>query len=777
MPMTAFEIAWKYHTLSRCVIPSGGGPKRKSALVKWTRYQTERPSDEQLQEWESELAPAIWAMPTGPVSGLFVIDCDSADSVAMMEAARLKPHVRTPRGGAHFYCRWPGFDVPSKAGILPGIDVRGHGGYVNFAGTNAHGPYRVLIFPADNTLHAFEELPRRVQEALRPPAKTLTDRIFEQAIDRAQPGTRNDTCFWLCCQLRDNRVPQAEAEGIVRRYAGAVTVMGSQAYTEDEALASLGQAYSAPAREPWHTERSTTTGDKHLFNLTDYGNAERLVHHSGDNLRYCYERRRWLVWNGKVWEWDSGAQVTALAKMAVRAIYREAADEPSDERRRALVSHARKSESNPSLCAMIDLARSEQGISVTPSQLNADKWLLNCLNGTLDLRTGTLRPHESKMLITLIAPVRFDPGATCPLWDAHMRKVTGGDEPLIAYQQRVFGQCLTAETKQQEVYFVHGGGNNGKSTTLGTIRKLMGDYAGSIDIETLLSKERSSSNTREQLADLIGKRLVLSSEVKKGMKLNINLIKDMSGGEEIRGDRKYEHTVAFLPTHKLILFGNHKPRVNDNTLSAWRRLKLIPYVVTIPEKDIDVNLPSKLEGEFSGILNWLVAGCLDWQREGMLPPEPVKAATDNYRREQDALLDFFRDCCKFGPSREVPKETLREAYMQWCADNGFEPVSKTEFKDRLIEEGVSEKKSGSVRSWRGITLTTPAHVQNGTHGTDGTLFSRNSHIEKLEKTLENRVPSVPSVPKPDPLPLSPETSGTESLAHDPSPNDQEGVIL
>jgi len=263
---------------------------------------------------------------------------------------------------------------------------------------------------------------------------------------------------------------------------------------------------------------------------------------------------------------------------------------------------------------------------------------------------------------------------------------------------------------------------NGKSTTLASIRKVLGDYAVSVDIEILLNRERTSSNTREQLANLKGKRFVLSSEVKKRMTLNINLIKDMTGGEEIRGDRKYEHTITFSPTHKMILFGNHKPRVDDSTYSAWRRLKLIPYTITIPIGDIDPDLSSKLEEESSGILNWLVSGCLAWQKDGMLTPDTVKAATDNYRREQDALLDFFLDCCELGHSKEVTKGALKDAYDDWCSQNSFEPVSQSEFKDRLIEAGVSDKKSGSVCSWRGIGLKLAVNAQNGTDGTNGTLF-------------------------------------------------------
>ena len=134
-----FDIAFKYHTLGRCTIPSGGGPSGKGALVPWAEFQSRKPTDPEVQDWEERLRPRVWAMVTGKVSGCFVIDCDSPEAVAMMAAAGLQPHVKTPRGGSHYYCALPSFPVPTKAGILPKVDVRGEGGYANFCGGNLSG--------------------------------------------------------------------------------------------------------------------------------------------------------------------------------------------------------------------------------------------------------------------------------------------------------------------------------------------------------------------------------------------------------------------------------------------------------------------------------------------------------------------------------------------------------------------------------------------------------------------------------------------------------------
>jgi putative DNA primase/helicase len=272
----------------------------------------------------------------------------------MMESAGLKPHVKTTKG-AHYYVGWPSWTISNSSRLLPGVDIRGSGGYVNFCGGNGKVSYEVLIMPTDDSLYAADKLPAELQKALRPKPKTVAERILQEALDRVRPGNRNDTGLWLACQLRDNGLSQAESEAVMLRYAVQVGNSGLEPYTESEALSSLQQAFTRPAREPWHAPSTH-------FNLTDMGNAERLVYQFGDTLHYCYERKKWLVWNGKVWEWDTGAKIEALAKETVRGIYREAADELDEDRRKELASHARRSESDNKINAMIILAQSEKGI-------------------------------------------------------------------------------------------------------------------------------------------------------------------------------------------------------------------------------------------------------------------------------------------------------------------------------------------------------------------------------------------------------------------------------
>ncbi len=701
MKNNVFTIAYKYHTLGRCVIPSGGGRGGKQALIQWKRYQNERPTGAQLDEWQKSLNPPIWAMPTGPVSGLFVVDCDNKEANAIMETTGLKPHTQT-RKGFHYYVAWPSWAISNSSRILPGVDIRGQGGYVNFCGENGKASYKVLIMPTDDSLYTVEQLPAKLQKALKPKPKTLSDHILQDALYRAQPGNRNETGLWLACQLRDNSLSQTEAKGMMLRYVAQVGDTGPEPYTESEALSSLEQAFTRPAREPWHAPDPTqATG---VFNLTDLGNAERLIHHYGNSLRYCYERKRWLVWTGRLWEWDSGAKITTLAQLTVRNIYHEAANEPDEKERKEIAVHARRSEGDHRINAMINQALNKLPVKAT--ELDTNPWLLNCLNGTIDLKTGQLLPHRKEDLLTVVVPVEYYPEAQCPRWLSFLDQVTGGDTELAGFLQRAIGYSLTGDTKSQVVFLLYGLGNNGKSTFTMTIRRLLAGYAERLDADDLMVKDRKlGGGPKEGIANLRNKRYVVGSELQDGKRLDVSLIKDLTGGETVKARRLYEHDVEFMPTFKLWLYGNHKPVIADSTLSIWRRMKQIPFNVTIPDSEIDQDLPSKLKEELPGILAWAVKGCLDWQQYGLKEPEAVTNATASYRHEQDILADFIEDYCILEPLATIPKSNLKDGYQKWCQDNSVEPVTQRTFRARLVEKGIIDHKgTGGQRCWKGIRL-------------------------------------------------------------------------
>ncbi len=742
-----FAVVYKYHTLGRCVIPSGGGDKRKKALIPWTPYQTRKPDDMQLEKWQRELKPEVWAMVTGPVSGLFVVDCDTKEAIAMMEAAGIKPHAKTPRGGYHYYCKWPSWVIPTKAGLLPGVDTRGQGGYVNFCGGNGKASYQVLIMPTDESLITFGQLPAELQKPLKPKPKTLTERIYQEALDRAQPGNRNETGLWLACQLRDNHISEADAETTMRRYAAEVSDLGTEPYTENEAIASLHQAFTRPAREAWHpTAPAPETGQ---FNLTELGNAERLVAQYGDILRYCYERRKWLIWNGKYWQWDAGNKITKLAKQTVRNIYREAADEPDEKLRKAIADHARRSENDHRLSAMVTLAQSETGVPITIDELDADQWLLNVNNGTINLRTGELRSHDPKDLITRIVSLDYTPNAISQVWQDFLSKIFEGNQELISYVHRALGYSITGDQGEQAFFFCHGAGWNGKSTLLGAIQDVLGPYVAEADPSAFMVSKNQSPGPNETIAELYKIHMVCSTEVEDGQRLSTTLIKRMTGGEELRCERKYEHGFNFLPQYKLWLSGNHEPVITDTTNSIWNRLKKIPFTVTIPENERIKNFRKLLSKEHGqAILAWLVNGCLEWAQHGLGEPPVITEATQHYRESQDILLEFLTESCIRQPSASIIVADLYKAYKQWCDDNSSYAIGKNTFSARLKEKGfITDRGSRNKLIWKGIRLMTEEEkVTSVTSVTDFAYLSFTKGIQ--EKGKEKEVTKVTKITEP-----------------------------
>lgn len=443
-----------------------------------------------------------------------------------------------------------------------------------------------------------------------------------------------------------------------------------------------------------------------LFNYTNLGNAERLVSQFGESIHYCYERKMWLIWTGRNWGWDTGSTIINYAIRTVRSIYNEAANSADKEARDFICQHARKSENGSRIEAMISLTKALPGIPIKVSELDAHPWLFNVNNGTIDLKTGKLQPHDRVDLQTILIPINYKADASCPLWDNFLIKISNGNKEVVQYLQKAVGYSLTEDTKLQIFFFLYGIGNNGKSTFTMTIRKVMGEYGSKLSIDDLMTRERKVSGAAaEGLADLRGKRFVFASEISQGHRLSVGLIKDLTGNETIKVRRLYEHEIEYPPTYKIWISGNHKPVITDTTLSIWRRLKLIPFTVVIPPNEIDNDLPTKLEAELPGILAWAVHGCLDLQKYGLGEAEEVKKATALYRKDEDTLGDFLEDFILVEPKEAwITKVVMKGLYLKWAQDNGLEPLGQKTFKTQLLEKGVidgftTDKKS---RAWLGI---------------------------------------------------------------------------
>jgi putative DNA primase/helicase len=432
---------------------------------------------------------------------------------------------------------------------------------------------------------------------------------------------------------------------------------------------------------------------------TELGNARRLVRHFGQDFRHCHPWKKDLVWDGRRWREDDTAQAERWAKEIPRLLYEEAAA-GDDSKRQQLVRHGLDSEKAKVIKATMALARSEPGVPVLPAQLDTDPYLLNVLNGTIDLRTGVLRTHRREDLLTKLAPVSFDPEATCPLWLKFLGRIMDGNDDVIGYLRRVVGYCLTGDVSEQALWFFHGQGANGKSTFLGAVLALFGDYGMQAVSDLLMVKGHEAHPTER--ADLFGRRFVATIETEEGKRMAEALMKQMTGGDKVRARKMHKDFFEFDPTHKIVLAANHKPQIRGTDLAVWRRIKMVQFDQTIPDEEKDKALPDKLRKELPGILNWALQGCLDWQKDGLGEPDEVRQATSQYQAEQDAVQGFLDARCHLHPEAKVQSSALLKVYHEWSGD---QVMTGPAFRERLKAKGFSSKEgTGGCYHWHGIGL-------------------------------------------------------------------------
>lgn len=460
------------------------------------------------------------------------------------------------------------------------------------------------------------------------------------------------------------------------------------------------------------------------FPLTDTGNAERLVQRHGQDLHYIAPWNKWLVWDGRRWRLDDTLEVHRRAKDTVRAIWLEAADTEDKARKRDIVKWATTSESAARLASMLDRARAEPGIAIRTDDLDPDPWKITVENGMLDLRTFSLEPHHREDMSTKLVPAPFDFDAECPRWEAFLDRVMNGNKEMITFLQRAVGYSLTGSTKEQCLFFLYGEGANGKSTFLEILRILLNDYATQADFTTFL--EKKGDGPRNDVARLFGARVVTSSEVGEGKRLNESLVKSLTGSDTIAARYLYAETFEFKPTFKLWLAANHRPIIRGTDPAIWRRFRLIPFTVQIPEQERDPQLLEALRAELPGILTWAVGGCHQWQLHGLGVPQEVREATDAYRRDSDTLGAFLEDACELDATASTPAKELYDAYAKWADEGGEFKLSQTAFGRRLEERGIiAEKRHGGVKWRRGVRLLhrdqtgkTPQYGSSQPHRTD-----------------------------------------------------------
>lgn len=459
---------------------------------------------------------------------------------------------------------------------------------------------------------------------------------------------------------------------------------------------------------------------------TDQANARRLTSAFGNAI--IVAAGKWRVWDGRHWKEDEAdvyryaCRLSAIIKdeakereaKGVKLLDADPAD--ADGKREiavaaALMKWALKSEMKGTIEAAIGLARKMMTRGV--GDLDRDPFALNCLNGTVDLRTGVIRKHDPQDYITRLVPLKYAPDAACPTWDRVLHEITretddagraaggagaGGRAPIADFLRRWFGYCLSADVSEQ-CFVVHwGSGANGKSTVMQMMQATSGDYAGTA-APGLLAASKGSDRHPTEIAALFGRRMVTAHESSEGVVLREDFVKQATGGDRITARFMREDFFEFDPTHKIQLLTNHKPQVKGQDEGIWRRVLLVPYLASFGSAEEvavgkrkalgDMDLVVKLAAELEGILAWRVRGCIEWCNEGRLrPPAAVRAASEAYRVEQDRVGQFVTECCEVGYGLTEPLTEgmggLYPAYQGWCKDGGIMALSKLRFMDEVF---------------------------------------------------------------------------------------------
>ena len=708
-------------------------------------YKEASTDAEMIDRWWGTWPSANIGFHPGP-SGILVLDLDTYKAnyvgVELTFAEKQTVTCITGGGGEHLFFDTKGERYGSMGKQVDGYDIKGWGGHVvlppsahmsgnRYTWEMGYAPWEHGLAPVPG---AVAELYRQRAERKSAVGSNGNGHSFDagrefdrarEALERLADWRADDYDNWMRVGMALSELGDTgfdlwdEWSKLSDKYKEGVTWAKWKTFKPGQGitlatlhhLASLDSPVVVSARPSKNGAKAEEEAPvqkvwPETIRQTDLGNALRMARQFGKDLMHIQTWGKWYVWEGRYWKEDETNAVRRLARDTVRNIYAEAAEMADEDARKAVAKWGMSSESKFRFASMIDLAKDDEKIASRFDELDQNPWLLNVANGTLDLRTGKLRPHDRADKLTKMVPIAYDSTAEAPLWMKFLRRVLAGDENMVEFVQRAVGYSLTGETTEQCLFFLWGTGRNGKSTFVETVRKVLADYGKTAPRDLVQLRNDNSEGIPNDVAQLPGVRFVYGSELEQGRRMAESKIKDLTGGDRISARFMRGEYFDFSPRFKIWLFGNHKPVIVGTDEGIWRRIRLIEFTVYIPDDEVDGKLPQKLEDELPGILRWAVEGCLKWQREGLSTPVKVKAATAAYRANMDILGQFIDACCVVGKQYEAPFASLYSAYEKWCPTVGEHAVSGRRFGDALTERGFQISRTNAVKTRTGIGLLT-----------------------------------------------------------------------
>ncbi|MBY7111398.1 DNA primase [Bacillus sp. 17RED48] len=444
---------------------------------------------------------------------------------------------------------------------------------------------------------------------------------------------------------------------------------------------------------------------KKKFRLTELGNAERIAYEYGHVIKYVSDIG-WYIWDGKRWKLDTKKEIERITAKVLRSLYKS---EDELETKWARMCERRNIRMN-SIKDLMPLVPGER------EEFDKYKYLFNVENGIVDLKTGKLQQHDRELGLTKITNVSFDENAKCPTWLAFLDQIFLGDKDLVEYMQRLIGYSLTGDISEQIMMFLVGGGSNGKSTFINTIKDLIGEYGKQAKSDTFIKKKDTGANN--DIARLVGARFVSAIESEEGEKLSESFVKQITGGEPVLARFLRQEYFEFIPEFKVFFTTNHKPVIGGLDEGIWRRVKLIPFNLNLPSHKRDKRLPEKLSLEMPGILNWVIEGCMKWQQGRLKEPKVVAEATGKYKDDMDILAPFLDEVCyvddRENESITIEAKELYNVYERWCFNSGERALGNRSFYRMLETKGFGKAKGNGNKTFlTGITLNERKPVTKG----------------------------------------------------------------
>jgi putative DNA primase/helicase len=693
------EAALDYASRGWRVVPLQSREK-KPTISDWVNAASADPTV--IRGWFSEASDLNVGILTGQSVGLLVVDIDPRNGGdeslkrLMADIGDFPPTVTCLTGGEglHFYFLPPPGEAKLRPNLddYPGIDFKSSGQVVAPPSVHPNGrpyawkagcsPVEISLAPLPVALHSLLSA-----KSASPAARRSTPSIDGEITE----GGRNDALFKRACSLRAKDLSPSEIRGAVQ-VLNAEWCSPPLEAAEVASLVDSALNYNSTSR----------------YALTDLGNARRLVDDLNGAARYVAPSKKWLIFSGTHWRFDTDQEIMRLAKATVDRMLVEAKLVKDPGVRRALEKWARVSQSQSKLGAMVALALSEPGVPIAIDELDSHRHLLNVENGTIDLKTGELLVHQPGHFVTRVIPVAYDPEAKCPEWDRLNEDVADGKQDLPDFLRRIAGYGATGETREQCFFVLYGSGANGKSSWLNGVRGVLGPYAMQTPGETLLA-QNNGSGIGNDLARLRGARFVTVSEIDEGRHMAVGLVKQATGGEPITSRFLYGEFFEFTPEFKFFLGTNHRPKLNGGDPAIWRRTRLIPFTRVVPPERQDRNLSAKIASEAQGILAWIVRGAQEWYEKGLQPPGVVTAATEDYRREMDVVGAFLEERTTKSAG-SVLSSALYNAYRVWSVEEGCEPKTSNAFGRELGKRGHDVEKRGGVSYRLGISVFTPTEL-------------------------------------------------------------------